>query len=792
MPAIVLLLAAVAAGAQQREALLEAFDYPTLEAAREAWRPSNESPPVTLTERDGGQALRLAADFTTGEAPRVYHDRTVALDLTLWGRFTLDLKVETPGLFGRLTLFFQSGPGWYGASIPLDHLGWQTISIPRSAFGIEGEPLGWDQITGIRLSPWRGAARAGAIEIDNLRGYREDIVVVIGTNAMRDGGAEMDAVQGYAEQMSHLLDGAGVMTGTVTDEEVERGALAGRKLAIFAYSPNLSEAEVAAVRGFVAEGGKVLAFYSLGGGLAELFGVSQVTHRRAEADEFHRVEIEAGVIEGTPEGFIQDSWNIQAATVDPARGRVIGWWRAPDGTRDEAPALVMSDAGIWLAHVLTGGDEAAKRRFMLAVVGHYVPEVWRQVADTVMAPPERLGHLAGLDAIRNWFVAHPPAAARWEQHNEHLRRSTAAYGDGRYIEAMEEGTAADAILHEVYIASMAPRPGEFRALWNHSGTGAHGDWAVSMQNLADCGFNAIIPNLLWGGVALYDSEVLPHHPVVAARGDQIAACVEAARPHGIAVHVWKVNYNLGGDCPPAFRDELAAAGRLQVDRAGNTMPWLCPSHPENQRLELESMVEVARDYDVAGVHFDYIRYPGGQTCFCAGCRERFQAASGLTIADWPAGLDAPAVRPVWSQWRQDNISALVEAVAGAVRAIKPTCQISAAVFRDFPHCKETVAQDWVMWIERGWLDFVCPMDYTNSDSEFAANVESQLEYVAGRVPVYPGIGVTASNSTLPPHRVAGQIHLARELGAGGFVLFNYGGAVPSELLPLLALGPTRP
>jgi hypothetical protein len=56
--------------------------------------------------------------------------------------------------------------------------------------------------------------------------------------------------------------------------------------------------------------------------------------------------------------------------------------------------------------------------------------------------------------------------------------------------------------------------------------------------------------------------------------------------------------------------------------------WLCPSHPANQALELNALVEIARNYDVAGLHLDYIRYPGKDYCFCAGCRQRFEASLG--------------------------------------------------------------------------------------------------------------------------------------------------------------------
>ena len=82
-------------------------------------------------------------------------------------------------------------------------------------------------------------------------------------------------------------------------------------------------------------------------------------------------------------------------------------------------------------------------------------------------------------------------------------------------------------------------------MWNHSGTGAYpGDWERSAKLLAENGFNMILPNMLWGGLAHYPSDVLPRSATFRKYGDQIEQCCAAAKRHGIEVHVWKVNYNL--------------------------------------------------------------------------------------------------------------------------------------------------------------------------------------------------------------------------------------------------------
>jgi uncharacterized lipoprotein YddW (UPF0748 family) len=355
---------------------------------------------------------------------------------------------------------------------------------------------------------------------------------------------------------------------------------------------------------------------------------------------------------------------------------------------------------------------------------------------------------------------------------------------------MDQTAAASQQIKEAFCIAQQPLGGEFRAFWCHSAFGVQGmDWDQAIGRLADNGFNAILPNMLWGGVAFYSSKILPVAQVT-ERGDQIEQCVAACRKHGIQVHVWKVNWNLGEAAPKAFVERLRQEGRLQASSSGKEMRWLCPSHPENQQLEIDSMVEIARSYDVDGIHFDYIRYPDGDHCFCRGCRERFQRTTGLKVGSWPKDVlaDGP-LRQQWLDWRRDNITAVVKAVSEKARAIRPTIKLSAAVFSNWAADRDGVGQDWKLWCEKGYVDFVCPMDYTPSNGSFENMVVKQVQW-AGGTPCYPGIGVSASSSHFGADRVIEQINITRRNATRGFVIFNYSVAESKELLPLLGLGIT--
>ena len=59
-------------------------------------------------------------------------------------------------------------------------------------------------------------------------------------------------------------------------------------------------------------------------------------------------------------------------------------------------------------------------------------------------------------------------------------------------------------------------------------------------------------------------------------------------------------------------------------------------------LERDAMLEVATNYDVDGIHFDYIRYPASDHCYCDGCRTRFEPTPKMQCCGPPSMLTTPA------------------------------------------------------------------------------------------------------------------------------------------------------
>jgi uncharacterized lipoprotein YddW (UPF0748 family) len=145
-------------------------------------------------------------------------------------------------------------------------------------------------------------------------------------------------------------------------------------------------------------------------------------------------------------------------------------------------------------------------------------------------------------------------------------------------------------------------------------------------------------------------------------------------------------------------------------------------------------------------------------------------------------------RKEYTAWRCRQISTFVQGIRAAVKDIDPNVQVSAAVFGKYPSCVESVAQDWGQWLRAGYVDFVCPMNYTTNLVAFQQFTRAQLRMPGGASKVYPGIGVTAAESRLTPLQVIDQIGSLRQAGARGFALYSLNRILEDETLPVLRLG----
>ena len=287
---------------------------------------------------------------------------------------------------------------------------------------------------------------------------------------------------------------------------------------------------------------------------------------------------------------------------------------------------------------------------------------------------------------------------------------------------------------------------EIHAVWDHSGRGLYpGNWAKTMAVLKKSNVTDLYLNV--GGVdfAHYASARLPKTQTYKTYGDQLLACLRAAQGTGVRVHAWFICFNATRNAPTTLETFRKRGWRLKDDK-GQLTTYLDPSNPTVRAYVLAAIDELVR-YPVAGIHLDFVRWGD-------------------------ASIKPPNAAPIITQF-----------VADARHRVKRPKQLTAAVYGKYPNCITSVGQDWPRWLDLNIVDYVAPMDYTSSTSQFRALLAQQASLSTRAKRTIVGIGVMANESKLNAQQVNQQVSLARKSGFAGQALFKLDANLEARVLP---------
>jgi len=296
-------------------------------------------------------------------------------------------------------------------------------------------------------------------------------------------------------------------------------------------------------------------------------------------------------------------------------------------------------------------------------------------------------------------------------------------------------------------------------------------------------------NFATGGGAFYpESRVLPDISGMSA--NEFERGIQIAHKRGLAVHA-KLLATFMFRSPSGFQRQMIAANRVMRSPDGKPLlqggyGWLCPSQKANRDLMIACVREIVKRYPVDGVQFDYIRFSEQPSCFCANCRREFERWHGKLVKHWPDDVLNGPLTQRFIEWKQHVINQWARDLSDAAHSVRPDTIVSAAVFQDLDRAREEKAQDWKLWLERGWLNYACTMTYTTDLRDFENRVRKQQTW-ARRTQLVIGI---ASWKLASQAALLGQINADRALGTHGFVLFSYDDAVERNFLPNMATAGT--
>ena len=358
---------------------------------------------------------------------------------------------------------------------------------------------------------------------------------------------------------------------------------------------------------------------------------------------------------------------------------------------------------------------------------------------------------------------------------------------------------------------------EVRALWvvRHS-LDSPESVRTMVEEAAGSGFNTLLVQVRGRGDALYASSLEPRREQLIddPAFDPLQLVIDEAHARGMDVHAWVNTYLVWGlqDLPrsrlhlvnanpewlavprslgrelytrnprdPRYVRRLTEHARAKSQTV--TGLWSSPSHPAVQARVQAIWLELATNYDLQGIHFDYVRLPSAEFDYSRGTLDRFRGwvrpyLSSQRYADLVAASGsnpfamADALGDLWDQFRRDQVSMLVRRIYRSVKEVRPDLIISAALVADPKAARVKRYQDWWGWLADGVLDVAVPMAYTTDRGQFDAWVEEARISVGERERIWVGVGAYKN----PVNETLRQIEDARARGVGGVVVFAYDSA----------------
>lgn len=711
-----------------------------------------------------GAVLNLTTTFRQDGSARACWDLPLSVDLSQNAGIRLRVRCLNADLASQIDLFLHIDGIWHKAQFtPNTCALWEEQVISKASFSPEGNGgVSWRKCDRLRIAAWRGSAGDFSMQIAHFEFIPANVKL-----ALVRGGGKKDASDAnraealrYSRLLGEMLSEGGIYPAVIDEVDVTQAALRTYSCVALPSGEFLGENAVNQLCAYVRQGGKVGAFYVVPPRLANTMHLPGGRFMRVASlpQPLTQIRTAGGAT------FRQNSSSFLAvSTSDSENLKCRAWWVDATGHTTKYPAIIQCPYGFWMTHVFLKQDSRGAIPVLAAFFEEFTPELRKNAG-------EQLVKMAKFAVANAGEGAHTSArralkAALERQSESDYPGIVSAVSDVREAlanEALPDGTA--------YVPAIRSRD-ELRGVWTRSASGLPGEgWSRTLRRLKLAQYNAVFPHFLSPYGAAWPSKFVAGRLGKGADG-VVGECVAAAANLKIEVHAWVQCLSMV-DAPAGIRGEFEKKGRLQRKINGMSLPWLCPTQRENRLLLVQAVSELARKYAVDGIHLDMVRYESSAGCYCERCRAAFARFIGHEPANWPDCTREPGQeKGRWEAFRCNQITHLAQELSKAAKAARPKVKVSAAVYPNLDSAKKNVGQDWLEWLRKDIVDFVCPMDYRPSAALLQGDLSRQRseagEYCSR---IYPGLGVTVHNLT--KGEIERQIQAVRSAGMEGYVLFE--------------------
>lgn len=327
--------------------------------------------------------------------------------------------------------------------------------------------------------------------------------------------------------------------------------------------------------------------------------------------------------------------------------------------------------------------------------------------------------------------------------------------------------------------------------------------------------NAVLWHVRQGGTAYYQSSYEPWGSYAGGQYpgfDPLQYAIEEAHKRGMEIHGWFNVFATSSTAPGAPAREHP--NWICRDANGNPMTSniaLSPGLDSVRNYTLNVAMELVRNYDLDGLHLDYIRWNEYTSSANSEKFARYQEENklldgeitteqvnelnnnnaGRYLYDYahPYSAGVPSGYSTWEDYWRASVTELVRKLHDSIQVAKPWVRLSVAAIGAYNwsgwNGYNSVYQDAALWFNQGYIDQLTPMHYSwdNAQGFYSmlqgGGVNSWANYIqpgitAGRLfSAGPGSYILEENNAWNNHPAI--VNISRTVNfVDGFQFFSYG------------------
>ena len=306
------------------------------------------------------------------------------------------------------------------------------------------------------------------------------------------------------------------------------------------------------------------------------------------------------------------------------------------------------------------------------------------------------------------------------------------------------------------------------------------------KELSDMGFNTVFFHARAFCDAFYTSSLFPSSKYAPATFDLLKIAVKQAHKYKLSLQAWINPYRVALGKSLSELDDSSPAKSLYLKDKSNLIIikndiYLNPASTAAQRLILDGIREIIKNYDVDGVHFDDYFYPSAAASIDKSLYAKYKNASGKLSLN---------------EWRIQNVNTLISAAKLVLETENKNLIFGVSPQAFLQKNKDTLFADVFYWINNSFVDYICPQIYfgfKNETSPFEDTARQWKEYCENKnVKLYCGLALyksgkpdkyacaDKSDKSSPYYEwknnsdiISRQINSINKLSFDGFAIYSY-------------------